>query len=90
MMTSFDFQPRTRVVLGSGTLARLGSLAKELGFLRTLLVADAGVVQAGYVAAATDALARAGCNFAGGELAYRLLQELLLFSQFEVHVFVSR
>ena len=60
MMTSFDFQPRTRVVFGSGTLARLGSLAKELGFLRTLLVADAGVVQAGYVAAAADALARAG------------------------------
>ena len=59
-MTSFDFQPRTRVVFGSGTLARLGSLAKELGFLRTLLVADAGVVQAGYVAAAADALASAG------------------------------
>ena len=60
MMTSFDFQPRTRVVFGSGTLARLGSLAKELGFHRTLLVADAGVVQAGYVAAASDALASAG------------------------------
>ena len=59
-MTSFDFQPRTRVVFGSGTLARLGSLAKELGFLRTLLVADAGVVQAGHVAAAADALASAG------------------------------
>ena len=59
-MTSFDFQPRTRVVFGSGTLARLGSLAKELRFHRTLLVADAGVVQAGYVAAASDALASAG------------------------------
>ena len=60
MMTSFDFQPRTRVVFGSGTLARIGSLAKELGFRRTLLVADAGVVQAGYVAAAADALASSG------------------------------
>ena len=60
MMTSFDFQPRTRVVFGSGTLARIGSLAKELGFRRTLLVADAGVMQAGYVAAAADALASAG------------------------------
>ena len=59
MMTSFDFQPRTRVVFGSGTLAGIGSLAKELGFRRTLLVADAGVVQAGYVAAAADALASA-------------------------------
>jgi alcohol dehydrogenase len=60
MMTSFDFQPRTRVVFGSGTLARIGSFAKELGFRRTLLVADAGVVQAGYVTAAADALASAG------------------------------
>jgi alcohol dehydrogenase len=60
MMTSFDFQPRTRVVFGSGTLARIGSLAKELGFRRTLLVADAGVVQAGYVAVAADMLASAG------------------------------
>jgi alcohol dehydrogenase len=60
MMTSFDFQPRTRVVFGSGALARIGSLAKELGFRRTLLVADAGVVEAGYVAAAADALGSAG------------------------------
>ena len=51
-MTSFDFQPRTRVIFGAGALARLGELARELGFRRTLLVADAGVVQAGYVAAA--------------------------------------
>ena len=59
-MTSFDFQPRTRVIFGAGALSRVGGLAKELGFRRTLLVADGGVVQAGYVAAAIGALEAAG------------------------------
>jgi alcohol dehydrogenase len=59
-MTPFDFQPRTRVIFGPGTLSRIGELSRELGFRRTLLVADAGVVQAGYVAAAVRALAQAG------------------------------
>jgi alcohol dehydrogenase len=59
-MTSFDFQPRTRVVFGAGTVARVGDLARDLGFRRTLLVADAGLVQAGYVAAAVRALDTAG------------------------------
>jgi alcohol dehydrogenase len=60
MMTSFDFQPRTRVIFGAGTVSRLGELSRELGFRRTLLVADAGVVQAGYVAAAVRVLETAG------------------------------
>lgn len=60
MMTPFDFQPRTRVIFGAGALSRVGPLAKELGFRRTLLVADGGVVQAGYVAAAIGALEAAG------------------------------
>ena len=59
-MTSFDFQPRTRVVFGAGSVARIGDLARELGFRRTLLVADAGLVQAGHVAAAVGALDTAG------------------------------
>jgi alcohol dehydrogenase len=48
-MVPFDFQLRTRVVFGPGTLDRLGLLARGLGFTRTLLVADQGVVEAGYV-----------------------------------------
>ena len=60
MSTSFDFQPRTRVIFGAGSLARIGDLSRELGFRRALLVADAGVVQAGYVAAAISALEAAG------------------------------
>jgi alcohol dehydrogenase len=46
---SFDFQLRTRVVFGEGTIARLSDLARELSFSRTLVVADRGVVAAGHV-----------------------------------------
>ncbi len=59
-MEGFDFVPRTRVVYGPGTLARLGELARELGFRRTLLVADEGLVKAGYVAAAMRSLTEVG------------------------------
>jgi alcohol dehydrogenase len=61
-MVPFDFQPRTRVVFGPGSLARLGPLARELNFQRTLLVADAGVVKAGHVAQATRRLEEAGID----------------------------
>jgi alcohol dehydrogenase len=48
-MKSFDFQPRTRVIFGSGAINELGKLAIELGFRRTLLVADHGLVASGHV-----------------------------------------
>lgn len=51
-MTSFDFQPRTRVVFGAGALQRLGELAKGLGGSRALLVSDPGIVAAGHPATA--------------------------------------
>ena len=47
-MTPFDFQPRTRVVFGAGSLGRLGELAKGLGARRALLVSDPGIAAAGY------------------------------------------
>ncbi len=56
----FDFLLRTRVVFGEGSLSRVGDLAKELGFQRTLLVADRGLVGAGYVASAITHLRNAG------------------------------
>ena len=59
-MGPFDFHPRTRVVFGAGTFSRLGQLARELGFRRTLLVADHGVVQAGHGSAAIKLLDAAG------------------------------
>jgi alcohol dehydrogenase len=60
MMQPFDFQLRTRVVFGDGTLARLGELARELSFTRTLVVADKGLVAAGHVDRARDLLDKAG------------------------------
>jgi len=61
-MVPFDFQPRTRVVFGPGSLARLGPLARELNLHRTLLVADPGMVKAGHVAQATRCLEEAGID----------------------------
>jgi alcohol dehydrogenase len=60
--TGFDFAPRTRVVFGSGSLARLGALARELGAGRVLLVSDPGLLAAGHVARALDSLEEAGCH----------------------------
>src|SRR6185312_6800196 len=59
-MDAFDFSLRTRVVFGNGALDHLGSLARELGFTRTLVVADQGIVAAGLVERAAIILASAG------------------------------
>lgn len=59
-MQSFDFQNRTRVVFGAGSIKRLGDLAMELGFRRTLLVADRGLVASGHVDEALEPLAEKG------------------------------
>ena len=59
-MKSFDFQPRTRVIFGAGTIGQLGKLAVELGFRRTLLVADHGLVASGHVDEAVTPLEEAG------------------------------
>jgi alcohol dehydrogenase len=58
-MQPFDFQLHTRLVFGAGALARLGTLAHELNFRRTLLVADRGLVSSGHVAEASEVLAAA-------------------------------
>jgi alcohol dehydrogenase len=59
-MEPFDFQARTRVIFGAGIFSQLGALARELGFRRTLLVADRGLVAAGYVTEAASSLLKAG------------------------------
>jgi len=59
-MDAFDFLLRTRVVFGNGALDRLGPLARELNFTRTLVVADKGIVAAGLVERAAIILAAAG------------------------------
>jgi alcohol dehydrogenase len=59
-VTPFEHESRTRLVFEPGALSRLGDLARELGFRRTLVVSDAGVVAAGYAARACRALEAAG------------------------------
>jgi alcohol dehydrogenase class IV len=61
-MRSFDFQPRTRVIFGAGAIGQLGTLALELGFRRTLLVADRGLVSSGHVDEAITPLRNAGID----------------------------
>src|SRR5262245_51303144 len=55
-MVPFDFEPRTRVVFGRGTVQRVGQLAKGLKFTRALLVADRGVVSGRHGGRVTKAL----------------------------------
>ena len=71
-MKEFDFQPRTRVVFGAGVIGRLGDLARELNFKRTLLVADHGMVASGHVDEAVAPLQKAGV-------------EIVRFHDFEVN-----
>src|ERR1043166_584870 len=71
-MRSFDFQPQTRVIFGAGAISQLGTLALELGFRRTLLVADYGLVASGHVDEAVTPLQTAGI-------------EVIRFHDFEVN-----
>jgi alcohol dehydrogenase len=59
-MVSFDFHPRTRVLFGPGLVTRVGQVARELGFRRTLVVADPGIREAGHAGRVLDALTAAG------------------------------
>jgi len=61
---AFDYDPRTRVVFGAGTLNRLGELAAELGGRRVLLVTDNGLKEAGHEQRAIDILVAAGHSVA--------------------------
>jgi alcohol dehydrogenase len=59
-MQPFDYQPRTRVVFGAGSLERLGEIARSLGGHRLLVVSDPGIVAAGYAGRAVKMLETAG------------------------------
>ncbi len=65
MIQPFDFKQTTRVVFEAGAIERIGELARELGFRRTLLVADPGLVASGHVAEAELPLRRAGIEVFG-------------------------
>ncbi|MCE9630574.1 MAG: iron-containing alcohol dehydrogenase [Planctomycetia bacterium] len=56
----FGFQAPTRLVVGPGTVSRLGELARELGASRALVTSDRGIVAAGHAAAGVASLEAAG------------------------------
>ena len=60
VLPPFDFDLRRRVIFGSGTMSRLGELAKELGGTRVLLVSDPGIQRAGHSENALKTIADAG------------------------------
>jgi alcohol dehydrogenase len=64
LLNGFDSTPRTRLVFGPGTLERIGELAGELGGSRVLLVTDSGIVKAGHVGRAKEALESVGLHVA--------------------------
>jgi alcohol dehydrogenase len=60
MLRPPDLKIDIRVVSGEGSLGEIGSLAKSLGFSRTLLVSDAGLARAGHLERAHGLLKAAG------------------------------
>jgi alcohol dehydrogenase len=62
MTGSFDLALHTRVVFGAGTLDRLGELGRELGFKRTLVVSDKGLLATGLADRAKTLLNTAGID----------------------------
>src|SRR5262249_9198118 len=62
ILPAFDFDPRTRVVFGSGSLLRLGEIARELNMSRVLLVTDPGIERAGHAGRAMALLREAGID----------------------------
>ena len=55
-LPGFDYQPRTRLVFGAGSVDRVGELARDVGARHVLLVTDAGIVAAGHAAHVLRAL----------------------------------
>ena len=60
MSEPFELVARTRVVVGAGTVARLGELARERGASRVLLVTDPHLVEVGHPDRAQRSLEAAG------------------------------
>ena len=58
-MESFEFNLRTGLVFGVGSIDRVGTISKELSFTRPLLVADKGLQEAGHVERVTALLRNA-------------------------------
>jgi alcohol dehydrogenase len=59
-IAAFDWQLRTRLVFGPGTLEQVGTLAAGAGFRHALLVTDKGIASAGHADRARSAMEKAG------------------------------
>ncbi len=62
VLPAFDFDPRTRVIFGSGTIERLGESVRELGASRVLFVTDPGIERAGHAAKGVKSLVNSGVD----------------------------
>jgi alcohol dehydrogenase len=56
---SFDYNPRTRIVFGSGAADGVGELARQTGVTKVLLVTDPGILAAGHAERVRDSLSEA-------------------------------
>lgn len=63
-LSPFEFQSAARVLFGLNAIGRLGEISVELGFKRSLLVADHGLQASGHVGEALDSLRVAGVEAA--------------------------
>ncbi len=57
---SFTFSAPTRLVVGPGSIHRLGELARELGATRALVTSDPGIIEFGHTADGIESLRAAG------------------------------
>jgi alcohol dehydrogenase len=64
-MIEFTFETRTKLIFGPGCIRQIGDTARSLGFKRTLLVCDRGLVAAGHGGRATNLLHNAGIDVYG-------------------------
>ena len=58
--SDFEVRPGPRLVVGPGSIDRLGRLSRELAGSRALVVSDPGIVEAGHTAGAIESLTEAG------------------------------
>jgi len=58
--SDFELRPGPRLVVGPGSIDRLGRLSRELAGSRALVVSDPGIVEAGHTAGAIESLTEAG------------------------------
>jgi len=56
----FTFRATTRLLVGEGSISKLGAVAKELNGKRALIVSDTGVLAAGHTSAGVNSLKASG------------------------------